>query len=208
MSEHRDFEWLEELPTDELRRRIYQEGDEYEADVLAAMKAELVKRYGMNIFENEETRLVDVMKAITADELLEVLGSYFSHLWGQKAEYLDILELLPDMEPILGVVSIELYPGRNALSGSGADWYIMGKEPDVEEVVELSYCPWAEWLGFRVHPEHLQLLGIPMYAMIALAHMTKAGLTEEAIAAEFETVQQGMLDVSEFIEEESLDDEN
>lgn len=208
MSERMNEDWLSDLETDELRKRIYLEQDKYEPDVVEAFKEALQERFSKNPFEAEDLKLYELLETVNNEELESVISSHFTHLYGSRTEYFDLLELLRHMEPSPDQqVTLELLAGSNALSGSGADWFVLGREAGEEEPVELTYCAWKDWLGYQVKPSWLKLLGIPLFLMIVFANMTKAGMTEEAIQAEFDAVTQGMAELEgEWDDSEDADD--
>lgn len=186
-------DWLSEMSTEELRRKLWMDGGQEEGEIRDVMLEEMNARFETNPFVDEAATFADVLTGLTEEDMLRVIDDNFTHLRHLKVGYMDLLNQLRTMEADPGTgVTIEMRAGRNALSGHGADWIAFGSEPGEEEPVELTYCPWAEWLGFRVVPKQLRLLGIPLYATACLANMTKAGMTEAEIQAEFDSIQQEM----------------
>lgn len=186
-------DWLTEMTIEELRRKIWMNADSETAEVIAVMKEELNARFTVNPFTDESAILADVLAGYTEEDLNGILMDNFTHLYDRRGEYLDIVGWLKNEEPIRdGAVTIDLRAGRNALAGSGSDWYVFGREEGEEEPVELTYCPWREWLGFHIVPAQLRLVGIPLFMTVALVNMTKAGMSEEEIQKEFDAIQQDM----------------
>lgn len=174
--------------------------DEYTEEAIKAAKEELISR-GINNFQVSKKSMLDndYTEYITFKELIsqvkfkdvfKKLRTLYNIDKSLSSHYKNIFNelLLVDSSNCNNII-ILVQETENIFDPLVKEWQVIGQDIKNEEVFEIDYLEWKDWMSSLVKKSLIKMIGKDCYVAHCLYCMTKHGLSQEEVSKNFDNME-------------------